>query len=135
MFWFCILITIVTYPLVCAGSLLGFCFLVVICSGHGDMPNPFVSPAKVYRYYRATFENWVSSIKFWYREENGKKEKPVNTSTTHYHPVTGMRYRLRADGRYEFKQVGLKSHTYPEDFKFRWEISGMTSGFISTKRK
>lgn len=50
--------------------------------------------------------------------------------TTHYHPVTGMKYRLRPDGRWEFKQVGLRSIQYPKGMKFRWEVSGMNSGFI-----
>jgi len=70
MFWFCVLLTIVTYPVVCAGSVIGFIILIVLASDHSDMPNPFVTPATVYRFYRSTFSKWSEDLKSWYKKES-----------------------------------------------------------------
>lgn len=70
MFWFCILLTVVTYPIVFFGSFICGIFVAILSSGHGTDPNPFVSPAKVYSVYRSTFEKWISGVKDWYRREN-----------------------------------------------------------------
>jgi hypothetical protein len=71
MFIFCILLTLVTYPLVVIGSIICGIFIAILSSpySHSD-PNPFVSPNKVYKFYRKTFTGWILEIKIWYREES-----------------------------------------------------------------
>lgn len=70
MFWFTVLMVIITYPVVLAGSCVCLCIIAILSSGGGDDPNPFVSPAKVYRVYRTTFTSWLVSIKEWYIRES-----------------------------------------------------------------
>lgn len=70
MFWFCVLLTIITYPLVCVGSFLLGILIVILSSGPDSAPNPFVSPAKVYTVYRSSFEKWASELKDWYKRES-----------------------------------------------------------------
>jgi hypothetical protein len=71
MFIFCVLLTLVTYPLVVIGSLI--CALVIIALSdqysHND-PNPFLSPNAVYKFYRKTFNNWKLGLISWYKEES-----------------------------------------------------------------
>jgi hypothetical protein len=71
MFIFCVLLTLITYPLVVLGSII--CALVIIAlSGpysHSE-PNPFISPNKVYKFYRKTFNNCKLGLISWYKEES-----------------------------------------------------------------
>jgi hypothetical protein len=71
MFIFCVLVTLVTYPLVVIGSLICAVFIIILSSSysHSD-PNPFVSPNAVYKLYRKTFTEWRLGLISWYKEEN-----------------------------------------------------------------
>jgi hypothetical protein len=71
MFIFCVLLTLVTYPLVVIGSLICAVFIIILSSScsHSD-PNPFVSPNAVYKFYRKAFTQWRLGLISWYKEEN-----------------------------------------------------------------
>jgi hypothetical protein len=70
MFIFCILLTLITYPLVVLGSIICGIIIVVLTLlySHSD-PNPFVSPNTVYKFYRKTFTKWKLRLISWYKEE------------------------------------------------------------------
>lgn len=70
MFIFCILLTLITYPLVVIGSVAVLLFVVALCEDCSKVSNPFVSPNTVYKLYRKTFAEWKLGLISWYKEES-----------------------------------------------------------------
>jgi hypothetical protein len=68
MFIFLILLTVITYPFVFAGSCFVGVFIIMVTDGSPSAPNPFVSPARVFRLYKETFAIWSVEIAAWYQE-------------------------------------------------------------------
>lgn len=71
MFWFYVILVVLTYPIVFVGSFLLGVIVVILSDGHGA-PNPFVSPARVYSAYRTTIDIWITELIDWYRREKNK---------------------------------------------------------------
>jgi multisubunit Na+/H+ antiporter MnhB subunit len=71
MFIFCVLLTLVTYPIIFAGSLIiGIIVCFISDSYNPSPPNPFVSPNTVYKFYRESFTAWKTGLINWYKEES-----------------------------------------------------------------
>lgn len=86
MFWFCLVLTAITYPAVFLGSCVLLVLVIVLgtIGGGSDIGNPFISPNTLYKWYRRvpvketfrgltfgmiTLKKWVSDLKIWYRKK------------------------------------------------------------------
>ena len=64
MFIFLISLTFVTYPLIFVGSFCLGVIILIISDGSPSAPNPFVSPLKVFEWYKQSF----SKLGKWYQD-------------------------------------------------------------------
>lgn len=71
MFWLSIIITIITYIPIFMGSLVIGILIVYFSDGSSqNPPNPFVSPATVYAFYKKHFSAWSKGLSEWYKRES-----------------------------------------------------------------
>ena len=70
MFWLTLVVTIVTYPFVFAGSIILLFALLTAMYDTGE--NPFVSPKTVYKFYKKSFTGWKDGLVKWYEDEKEK---------------------------------------------------------------
>ena len=68
MFWLTLVVTIISYPFVFIGSVLLLCALCAAMDDTGG--NPFVSPKRVYKFYKKSFTDWKDGLVKWYEDEN-----------------------------------------------------------------
>jgi len=70
MFYFYILLTLVTYPLVFIGSFVLFIFIFIfILDNRYGTPNTFISPNTLYKIYKDNINKWAKDFKEWHKKE------------------------------------------------------------------
>lgn len=71
MLWLSIILTVITYIPICAGSVVIGIIIIFLSDGNSsNTPNPFVSPATVYTFYRKKFDGWGKGLSEWCKRES-----------------------------------------------------------------